>query len=89
MKLGIQIPNFTYPGDIADTLKDIVKTVDKGGFQSLWVMDHFYQIQNLFGLDYTEPMLEGYSALNYFAGITSNVKLGTLVSGVIYRNLHF
>jgi len=52
-------------------------------------MDHYYQIKNLFGLAHTEPMLEGYSVLNYFAGLTSKVKLGTLVSGVIYRNPAF
>lgn len=92
MKLGIQIPNFSYPDAIphlSDNLKDIVTTIDKGGFHSLWVMDHFYQIQNLFGLEHTEPMMEGYSVLNYFAALTSNVKLGTLVTGVIYRNPAF
>lgn len=92
MKLGIQIPNFSYPdglSNMADKLKEIVTTIDSGDFYSLWVMDHYYQIQNLFDLDYTEPMLEGYSALNYFAGLTKNVKLGTLVTGVIYRNPAF
>lgn len=92
MKIGIQIPNFTYPGGdavIASKLKEIVQTVDQGGFSSIWVMDHFYQIQDLFGLDHDEAMLEGYSVLNYFAGLTENVTLGTLVSGVIYRNPAF
>ncbi|MCE7734019.1 MAG: LLM class F420-dependent oxidoreductase [Candidatus Heimdallarchaeota archaeon] len=92
MKIGIQIPNFTYPGGdavIGSKLKEIVQTVDQGGFSSLWVMDHFYQIQDLFGLDRDQAMLEGYSALNYFAGLTENVTLGTLVSGVIYRNPAF
>lgn len=89
MKLGVQIPNFTYPNNIPDTLKEIVTTVDRGGFESIWVMDHYYQIQNLFGLNYDDAMLEGYSTLNYFAGLTKNVKLGTLVTGVIYRNPSF
>lgn len=92
MKLGIQIPNFSYPGDqsnLGEKLDEIVKTVDSSGFYSLWVMDHYFQIQNLFGLNYDEPMLESYSALNYFAGITNNVMLGSLVTGVIYRNPAF
>ncbi|MFV2014178.1 MAG: TIGR03560 family F420-dependent LLM class oxidoreductase [Candidatus Heimdallarchaeota archaeon] len=92
MKVGIQIPNFTYPGGdpaIAPKLKEIVTTIDKGGFSSLWVMDHFYQIQDLFGLDHDAAMLEAYSALNFFAGITENVDLGSLVTGVIYRNPAF
>ncbi len=92
MKLGIQIPNFTFPGGDSEITKNLIaiaKTVDNGGFHSLWVMDHYYQIQNLFGLQYTDPMLEGYSVLNFFAGITENVKLGTLLTGVIYRNPAF
>ncbi|MCY3414609.1 MAG: TIGR03560 family F420-dependent LLM class oxidoreductase [Candidatus Heimdallarchaeota archaeon] len=89
MKLGIQIPNFSYPKGISESLDEIVPLIDNGGFYSLWVMDHYYQIQNLFGLDYTEPMMEGYSVLNYFAGLTKKVKLGTLVTGVIYRNPAF
>ncbi len=92
MKLGIQIPNFSYPGDqsnLGDKLDEIVKTVDSSEFYSLWVMDHYFQIQNLFGLNYDEPMLESYSVLNYFAGITTNVMLGSLVTGVIYRNPAF
>ncbi|MCH8908843.1 MAG: LLM class F420-dependent oxidoreductase [Candidatus Heimdallarchaeota archaeon] len=92
MKIGIQIPYFTYPGshaEIPDHLESIVKTVDSGGFDSLWVMDHYFQIQNLFELEYTEPMFEGYSLLNYFAGLTKNIKLGALVTGIIYRNPAF
>ncbi|MHA2090121.1 MAG: LLM class F420-dependent oxidoreductase [Candidatus Kariarchaeaceae archaeon] len=92
MKLGIQIPNFSFPSgekNLRKDLKDIVQLVDKSDFYSLWVMDHYYQIQNLFGLEYTEPMMEGYSLLNYFAGLTENVKLGTLVTGVHYREPAF
>ncbi|MHA2503798.1 MAG: LLM class F420-dependent oxidoreductase [Candidatus Kariarchaeaceae archaeon] len=91
MKLGIQIPNFTYPDGekkLGENLAEIVQKVDSG-FHSLWVMDHYYQIKGLFGLPYTDPMMEGYSVLNYFAGLTKHVKLGTLVTGVIYRNPAF
>ena len=86
MKLGLQIPSFSWPGGppaIAQTLIRIAKTADDSGFASLWVMDHFFQIQ--FVGKPEEPMLESYSTLNFLAGQTQNVRLGTMVTGVIYR----
>jgi F420-dependent oxidoreductase-like protein len=86
MRIGLQIPSFTYPGSppLRSTLKDIAQIADDGGFYSLWVMDHLFQI------DFVGPpqleMLEAYSALSYFAGITENVKLGALVTAVVYRH---
>ncbi len=87
MKIGLQIPNFTYsggPAQIGSKLADIVRTADDVGFYSIWVMDHFFQIGSWLGPAESE-MLEGYSTLSYIAGLTKRVKLGTLVSGVIYR----
>lgn len=87
MHIGLQIPNFTYPGGVPtlqQDLKNIVQTADQGGFYSIWVMDHFFQIQFIGPAELN--MLEGYSALSYFAGITDRVKLGTLVTGVVYRH---
>jgi F420-dependent oxidoreductase-like protein len=95
MELGIQVPSFSYPGGdeaIGPVLEDVAKIVDDGNFKSLWVMDHYLQIplsNPPFKNDPTEPMLEGYSALNFFAGITKRVMLGTLVTGSIYRNPGF
>ncbi len=86
MRIGLQIPNFTWPGgpaQIGSTLAEIARTADDSGFYSLWVMDHFFQI-GVIGPPEND-MLEGYSTLNYLAGLTKNVKLGTLVTGVIYR----
>ncbi len=86
MRIGLQIPRFTWPGgtaQIAPTLKHIVQTADDGGFASLWLMDHFFQIRGIGA--YTEPMLEGYSGLTYIAALTSKAKLGTMVTGVVYR----
>lgn len=93
MKIGLQIPNFTYPGgpsQLRPVLADIARTADEAGFYSLWVMDHFFQIGSRDRRDSglgppEDEMLEGYSALSYFAGLTERVKLGTLVAGVIYR----
>ena len=92
MKIGLQVPNFTFPGgkeSFAEDIKEIAKQVDNAGFSSLWVMDHFFQIgseeSNLLG-PAEEDMYEGYSVLNYIAAVTKNVKLGTMVTGNIYRH---
>jgi len=92
MRIGLQIPNFTWPSgpaDIASTLGTIARTADEAGFASLWVMDHFFQIgsrDRSMGLGPAEDeMLEGYSALAYVAALTKKAKLGTMVTGVIYR----
>jgi F420-dependent oxidoreductase-like protein len=89
MHIGLQIPSFKYPGGTAairSKLKEIVTTAEEAGFYSLWVMDHYYQIKGLFGEAYTDPMLEAYTTLGYFAGLTNKVYLGVLVTGVIYRH---
>jgi len=89
MHIGLQIPSFKYPGGAAairPTLKEIVTTAEEAGFYSLWVMDHYYQIKELFGESYTDPMLESYTTLGYFAGLTERIHLGALVTGVIYRH---
>src|SRR5690606_32368819 len=67
-------------------LKEVVTTAEAAGFYSLWVMDHYYQIKGLFGETYTDPMLESYTTLGYFAGLTEKTFLGVLVTGVIYRH---
>lgn len=87
MKIGLQIPSFTWPGgtnEIRHHLAEIATTADGAGFASIWVMDHFFQIK--FVGKPEEPMLESYSALNYIAALTKKARLGTLVTGVIYRN---
>lgn len=94
MKLGLQIPSFSYPGgdaEIPSVLDDVVAIVDRGDFDSLFVMDHYLQIPlpEPFPNDPTEPMMEGYTTLSYLAGQTNNIRLGTLVTGSIYRNAAF
>src|ERR1041384_4309071 len=87
MKLGLQIPYFTYPGGparLGETFERIVRDAEAAGFYSVWVMDHFFQIGGL-GPKELE-MLEGYTALSYAAALTSKVKLGTLVTGITYRH---
>ena len=82
------MPNYTYPGVPAEGLFDHVVEQARGaeaaGFDLVTVMDHFYQIRGV-GPE-TEPMLEAYSTLAAIATKTSRVMLGTLVTGVTYRN---
>src|SRR3989442_2771060 len=88
LRLGLQIPNFTYPGvpdnELFDRVAEIAVTAEQSGFDSLWVMDHFYQIPNVG--QRTEPMLESYPLLSGIAARTSRATLGTMVTGVTYRN---
>jgi F420-dependent oxidoreductase-like protein len=87
VKLGLQIPVFSWPGgpaEIASRLAEIGRSADELGFASLWVMDHFFQIEFMGGAE--EPMLESYSALAFLAAHTRRVQLGALVSGVTYRH---
>ena len=87
MKFGITIPRFEAPGGdvgIGPRLAGIARDADQAGLDSLWVMDHFFQIPPVGAAE--EPMLEGYSALSYVAGITEHIQLGTLVTGVTYRH---
>src|SRR6266849_224624 len=86
MKLGLDIADFTWPigpAKLGSTLGQIASTADQAGFDSIWVMDHFWQIR-MNGPEHHE-MLEGYSALSYMAAVTSKAKLGTMVTGAVYR----
>jgi F420-dependent oxidoreductase-like protein len=86
MKLGLQIPSFTWPGGaerMGSTLARIARAAEEAGFSSLWVMDHFFQIEMIGKPE--EPMLEAYSTLNFLAAATKQIRLGALVTGVIYR----
>jgi F420-dependent oxidoreductase-like protein len=87
-RLGYQIPNFTYPGIGPDRLFDAIagqaKEADGSGFDTVLVMDHFYQLPMLGDPD--QYMLECYSLLSALARETSNVRLSALVTGNTYRN---
>lgn len=86
MKLGLQVPDFTFPGgpaQLGPDLGKIARAAEDAGFASFWVMDHFFQIPAVGPVDH--EMLEGYSALSYVAALTSRMRLGTMVTGVTYR----
>jgi F420-dependent oxidoreductase-like protein len=86
LKFGLQINQFTWPGGaaaIGPTLARIARTADDAGFDSIWVMDHFFQIR---GNGPPEaPMLEGQTALAFMAAHTERARLGLMVGGVHYR----
>jgi F420-dependent oxidoreductase-like protein len=87
VKVGLQIPSFTWPGgaaQIGPTLSRIARTADDAGIDSIWLMDHFFQIRGL-GPD-TDPMLEGWTTLGWLASQTSRARLGLLVGGIHYRS---
>ena len=87
MKIGLQIPYFTWAGGppaLGGTLADVARTAEGAGYDSIWVMDHFFQIPPVGAAEL--DMLEAYTTLGYIAGQTSRVTLGTMVTGVTYRH---
>ena len=86
MKVGLQICSFTWPGGpeaIAPTLARIVQQADEIGFDSIWVMDHYFQIRGVGRPE--EPMLEGMTALGFMAAQSKQARLGLMVGGIHYR----
>lgn len=88
MKLGISLATFTWPVPVSQmgaTVGQIAETADDIGLDSLWTMDHFFQIP-ITGLPMESPMLETYATLGFIAGRTRRIRLGALVTSVPYRH---
>ncbi|MDQ3853936.1 MAG: TIGR03560 family F420-dependent LLM class oxidoreductase, partial [Thermoproteota archaeon] len=90
MQFGLQHPNYNFDYDgrdasqIIDSLRTLATKAENLGFDSFWVMDHFHQISVVGNRE--DPMLEGWTIISVLAGVTSKIKLGTLVTGIIYRH---
>ncbi|HEY2508554.1 MAG TPA: LLM class flavin-dependent oxidoreductase [Streptosporangiaceae bacterium] len=80
--LAFSIPDFTAAGDpqqLGSRLAAVARTADVAGFDSIGVMDHFFQI-GIIGPPERE-MLEAYTTLGYLAACTNRARLLTLVTG--------
>lgn len=87
MRVGLQVIAFNWPGspaNIGSRLGEIARTADDAGFASLWVMDHFFQMQSY--SDPHDPMLEGYTASAFMAAQTKRIRHGLMVTGGFYRH---
>jgi F420-dependent oxidoreductase-like protein len=86
LKLGIGITTFPWPAtEIGPAVSRLATSADEAGVDSLWVMDHFFQIR-MSGLPPESPMPEAYATLAFLGGLTRRIRLGTLVTSVAYRH---
>ncbi len=85
---GLHLPLYTFPhaptDQIFDRVAEQARAAEDAGFTLVTVMDHLNQIPGIGQQD--EPMLEGWAVLAALSRETSKVRLGTLVTGVTYRN---
>ena len=87
MRVGIHNVRFDFPGgpaSIAPTLAATARAAEDAGVSTFTLMDHWFQMDQM--APATDPMLEGYTALGFVAGLTERMTLGLLVTGVTYRH---
>lgn len=79
MKVGIDVSQHQLEWP---ELRDRVVWADQAGFESAWVFDHF---TTLYG-DRKGPCLEAWTLLAALSTVTTQIRLGALVTGVTYRH---
>lgn len=88
LRFGLQLPSFTFPGvpdeRLFERVSEVARAAEEAGFDAFFVMDHFQQIPSVGAVE--EPMLECYTLLGAVAARTSRIRLGALVTGLVYRN---
>jgi F420-dependent oxidoreductase-like protein len=85
LSFGLQIATFEWPDGIGPRLASVARAAERAGFTSIWVMDHFVQIPQVG--PHWQNMLDSWTTLGFLAGHTERARLGTMVTGVTYRNL--
>lgn len=81
------MPNFSYGQPVSELFPTVVaqaREAEAAGFDTVFVMDHFYQLPGLG--EPGDPMLEAYTALSGIAASTERIQLSALVTGNTYRN---
>lgn len=92
MRVGVHVGRFDWPGGtaaIGPRLRQIAVTADEAGLDSLWVMDHLFQLGTDFGAVHgpvEAPMLEGYATISHLAAVTSRIRLGLMVTCPLFRH---
>ena len=87
MQLDLHVSRFDWaggPADIATGVAGLAQTAEAVGVRTLSFMDHYFQMDYVAPAE--DPMLEGYTALGFVAGVTERLRLRLLVSGVTYRH---
>jgi F420-dependent oxidoreductase-like protein len=87
VRIGLQIPDFNDAGGsehLGRRIAAVARTADEAGFDSIGVMDHFFQISIIGPPE--QDMVEAYTTLGYLAACTSSARLLTLVTGAVYRH---
>jgi F420-dependent oxidoreductase-like protein len=87
MHLDLHVTRFDWaggPAGIGPGAARLARTAEGVGIRALSFMDHYFQMEVMAPAE--DPMLEGYTALGYVAGLTQRLRLRLLVSGVTYRH---
>jgi alkanesulfonate monooxygenase SsuD/methylene tetrahydromethanopterin reductase-like flavin-dependent oxidoreductase (luciferase family)/predicted kinase len=82
-RLVLQVSRFPWGEDPSGWLRDLALTADAIGFDGIALMDHLIQIPQV---DRGwEPIPEPWLTLGLLAGLDTNLRLGTLISPVTFR----